>query len=99
MPGLRMMEAATAVSSSASNIEALQLRNLRDGLQSAEGFVAVVDALRRGWAATIDGAWKSSAALAVAALAVHAPKTLLVVLAHPADVDFWGEDLHSFAGQ
>src|SRR5207249_190403 len=44
-------------------------------------------------------AWGSSGALAVAALGRHAPTTVLVVLAHPGDVDGWAEDLASFAGR
>src|SRR6202011_1155835 len=42
--------------------------------------------------------WKSSAALAAAALGLHAPATLVVVLAHPRDLDSWAEDLVSFGG-
>src|SRR5262249_27037382 len=39
-----------------------------------------------------------SGALVAAALGLHAPGTLLVVLAHPGDVDGWVEDVASFAG-
>src|SRR5207248_2003970 len=46
-----------------------------------------------------DGAWGSSAALSAAALAGEAPSTVLVVLAHPGDVDPWANDLHSFTGR
>ena len=46
----------------------------------------------------IDGAWGSSAGLSAAALALHAPHTLLVVIAHPRDVDPWAGDLFSFSG-
>ena len=42
--------------------------------------------------------WNSSAGLATAALGLHAPRTLLVVLAHPRDLDPWCEDLLSFSG-
>src|SRR5205814_5806500 len=42
--------------------------------------------------------WNSSASLATAALGLHAPQTVLVVLAHPRDTDPWCEDLLSFAG-
>src|SRR5262249_38332474 len=58
----------------------------------------VVAALKNRYSGTIDGAWGSSAALAAAALGLHAPSTLLVVLAHPRDLDGWTNDLHSFAG-
>ena len=53
---------------------------------------------RRGEAATIDGAWNSSASLVTATLGLHAPATLLAVLAHPRDLDFWDEDIFSFSG-
>jgi transcription-repair coupling factor (superfamily II helicase) len=67
-------------------------------LREAEGFADVATALRSGGAGTIDGAWGSSAALSAAALLADAPATLLVVLAHPGDVEPWVNDLHSFAG-
>jgi transcription-repair coupling factor (superfamily II helicase) len=74
------------------------LKDLTRLIQTAEGFHPVVAALKNGHGATIDGAWGSSGALAVAALGIQAPKTLVVVLAHPGDVDAWVDDLHSFAG-
>ena len=46
----------------------------------------------------MDGAWGSSAGLAAATLALLAPRTLLVVIAHPHDVDPWAGDLISFSG-
>ena len=49
-------------------------------------------------AAPSNGAWGSSAALATAALGLHAPAALLVVIAHPHDLDGWTEDLAGFAG-
>jgi transcription-repair coupling factor (superfamily II helicase) len=75
-----------------------QLRDLARLIQGTEGFHPLVAALKNGHAATVDGAWNSSAALVTAALGLHAPSTLLVVLAHPRDTDFWAHDLHSFAG-
>jgi transcription-repair coupling factor (superfamily II helicase) len=75
------------------------LKDLSRVIQTAEGFDGVVAALRLRAAATIDGAWNSSAALAAAALGQHAPRTLLLVLAHPRDLDGWTEDLFSFSGQ
>src|SRR5262245_3379026 len=74
------------------------LRDLFDLLERAEGFAALQESLRAGKSGTIDGAWGSSAALAVATLARHVPQTLLVVLAHPSDVDGWLADLASFSG-
>jgi transcription-repair coupling factor (superfamily II helicase) len=83
------------------SVESLSLDSLQDLtrlIQTTEGFHPLVAALKNGRAATVDGAWGSSGALVSAALALHAPQTLLLVLAHPRDVDLWAEDLHSFAG-
>ncbi len=75
------------------------LKDLPGRLQAMEGFAPLVAALRQGRAGSIDGAWNSSASLAVAALGQHAPSTLLIVLAHPRDLDFWDDDLASFTGR
>ena len=48
-------------------------------LEREAGFAEVVESLSRGHAATLDGVWGSSCALVAAALAAHAPTTLLVV--------------------
>jgi transcription-repair coupling factor (superfamily II helicase) len=74
------------------------LKDLTTRLERAEGFAPVLGALRQGRSATIDGAWASSAAVACAALAAEAPQTLLVVIAHPREVDAWAGDLASFSG-
>jgi transcription-repair coupling factor (superfamily II helicase) len=74
------------------------LADLPQLMRNAEGFPGVVEALRTGGAGTIDGAWGSSAALAVAALAEQAPATVLVVLAHPGDLESWTGDLAGFSG-
>jgi transcription-repair coupling factor (superfamily II helicase) len=74
------------------------LKDLSLGIQQVEGFPGVIAALQKGRAATIDGAWNSSAALAAGALGLQAPHTLLIVLAHPRDLDAWSEDLVSFVG-
>src|SRR5436305_7493137 len=66
-------------------------------LQSSEGYAPFAEALRAGRSGAIDGAWGSSAALAAAALAREAPPVLLVVIAHPGDLDPWAADLHAFA--
>jgi transcription-repair coupling factor (superfamily II helicase) len=87
------MPPATASSSTLDN-----LKELTRIIQTAEGFHSVVAALKNGRGATIDGAWGSSAALVAAALGLHAPSTLLIVVAHPRDLDGWIEDLASFAG-
>ena len=75
------------------------LRDLPAWVQAAEDFAPILAALRKGHAATVDGAWNSSAALIAATLGLQATKTLLIVLAHPRDVDSWAEDLVTFAGQ
>ncbi|GIW78582.1 MAG: transcription-repair-coupling factor [Gemmatales bacterium] len=74
------------------------LTDLADIMGASEGFADVVAALREGKSATIDGAWGSSCALAVSALAKSAPAPILVTLAHPADVDNWLDDLAHFTG-
>src|ERR1700731_4431517 len=74
------------------------LQDLPRWLEAAEGFAPVVDGLLRAQAATIDGAWNSTAALVAATLALRAPATLLVVLAHPHDLDDWAGDINSFSG-
>jgi transcription-repair coupling factor (superfamily II helicase) len=74
------------------------LQDLPGLIRRSEGFVPVLEALRQGHSATVDGAWGSSAALAAATLALETPRTLLVVIAHPRDVDGWAGDLASFSG-
>jgi transcription-repair coupling factor (superfamily II helicase) len=74
------------------------LKDLSRRLADAEEFRPLRSALARGRSATIDGAWGSSAALAAAALLRDAPATVLVVIAHPRDLDAWAGDLHSFSG-
>jgi transcription-repair coupling factor (superfamily II helicase) len=75
-----------------------KLQDLPALLRQTEGFASVLEALRQGRSATVDGAWGSSAALAAAALASDSPRTVLVVIAHPRDVDGWVGDLASFSG-
>src|SRR2546423_9528769 len=65
-------------------------------IQSSDGFRELLAALNAGHAGTLDGAWGSSAALALAALAAHCPGTFLIAIAHPRDVDSWATDLASF---
>jgi transcription-repair coupling factor (superfamily II helicase) len=75
-----------------------RLQDLPDWLEASEGFADVLAALRGHRAATIDGAWHSAAPLTAAALGRAVPKTLLIVLAHPRDLDAWAEDLGDFTG-
>jgi transcription-repair coupling factor (superfamily II helicase) len=74
------------------------LNDLTSVLKTAEGFQGLLGALKQGHGATVDGAWGSSAALTAAALGLEAPRTLLVVIAHPRDTDSWVEDVATFAG-
>src|SRR5436190_11347376 len=75
-----------------------RLQDLPSWLEGTEGFSALLQALQKGEAATVDGSWNSSASLVAATLGLHVPRTLLVVLAHPRDLDPWDEDLLSFSG-
>ena len=76
----------------------VQLTDLTHRLHQAENFEPLVAALQQGQSATVDGAWGSSAGLVAAALALQAPAPVLVVLAHPRDLDAWAGDLLSFSG-
>ena len=73
------------------------LADLTDLLGRTPGFDDVLAALERNQSATVDGAWGSSAALVPAALVRHDPLTVLVVIAHPGDLDAWAADLASFS--
>lgn len=75
------------------------LADLPSLFERAEGWNSLLTALANNGSGVIDGAWGSSCALAAAALARNVPTTLLIILAHPGDVDSWGHDLHSFSGQ
>ncbi len=68
-------------------------------LYAAEGWASLRAALDARLSGTVDGAWGSSAALAVAALAIDAPATVVVVLPGVSDVPAWTADLTSFAGK
>src|SRR5579884_642526 len=74
------------------------LHDLPGLMRAAEGFPPLLAALKNGHGATVDGAWGSSAALAAATIGLEAPRTLLVVIAHPRDTDGWVEDIAGFAG-
>jgi transcription-repair coupling factor (superfamily II helicase) len=74
------------------------LHDLTRAIQRAPGFPEVLASLKNGHAGTIDGAWGSAAPLAASALALHAPSTLLVALAHVGDVDDFADDLAAFSG-
>ncbi|HEX8201393.1 MAG TPA: transcription-repair coupling factor, partial [Isosphaeraceae bacterium] len=75
-----------------------ELKDLTRLVQRAPGFPEILAALKNGRAATIDGAWGSAAPLAAAAAGLHAPTTLLIVLAHVGDLDDFADDVATFAG-
>ena len=83
---------------SATRVLPSRLQDLPRWLEGTGGFPALLQTLQEGRAATVDGAWNSSSSLVTAALGLHAPATLLVVLAHPRDLDAWDQDLLSFSG-
>ncbi len=74
------------------------LKDLTRQIQRASGFPEVLASLKNGRSATIDGAWGSAAALSAAALGLHAPTTLVIVIAHVGDVDDFRDDVATFAG-
>src|SRR5580704_6200077 len=75
------------------------LSDLAPKLLQLEGFAEVAAALARGESAAVDGAWGSSSALAVAALAESIERTFLVVLPRPSDLDDFAADLLGFLGR
>ncbi|MFO0877824.1 MAG: transcription-repair coupling factor [Gemmataceae bacterium] len=74
------------------------LTELTDLVARGDELGAVLAALEQGLSATVDGAWASSAALVAAAVARRAAHPVLVVVAHPRELDSWAADLHSFSG-
>ena len=72
------------------------MADLPRALRGTEGWGELRAALAAGRSGTIDGAWGSAAAAAVAALAADAP--VLAVVPGLADVDPWADDLTSFTG-
>src|SRR5690349_4725339 len=73
-------------------------KELTRQFQRAPGFPEIVAALKNGRSATIDGAWGSASALTAAALGLHAPTTLVILIAHVGDVDDFRDDVATFAG-
>ncbi len=65
-------------------------------LERAEGFAEVVESMRGGHAATLDGVWGSSCALAAAALAANAPAVLVIVCPLEEQADELIDDLALF---
>jgi transcription-repair coupling factor (superfamily II helicase) len=77
---------------------AVDLKDLTRIIQRAPGFPETLAALKNGRAATIDGAWGSAAGLVTGALGLHAPTTLVIVLAHVGDLDDFRDDVAVFSG-
>jgi transcription-repair coupling factor (superfamily II helicase) len=75
------------------------LRELAAILAAQHGFADLVRGLAVHRQGTIDGAWNSAAALAVAALLPHVPGTLLVVLPREKEVDAFALDVQGFSGE
>ena len=75
-----------------------ELKDLTRLIQRGPGFPEILAALKNGRSGTIDGAWGSACPLASAGLGLHAPKTLVIVLAHVGDVDDFRDDVATFAG-
>src|SRR4051794_1257618 len=75
-----------------------ELKDLTRVIQRAPGFPEILAAMKNGRSATLDGAWGSAGPLAAAALGLHAPRTLVIVLAHVGDVDDFRDDVATFAG-
>ena len=80
----------------AANNSIVRLTDLPSRLLVQPGMNDVIARLREGCDATIDGAWGSSAALAVVALSQQAPSSLIVVLPHEKDLDGFTTDAASF---
>ena len=75
-----------------------ELKDLTRLIQHASGFPEVLAALKNNHSVTIDGAWGSAGPLAAAALGLHAPRTLIIALAHVGEVDDFRDDVATFAG-
>ncbi|MFO0851755.1 MAG: transcription-repair coupling factor [Gemmataceae bacterium] len=72
------------------------MTDLAARLHAAEGWAGLRAALAAGRSGTIDGAWGSAAALAIAALAADAAGPVLAVVPGVAELGPWAEDLASF---
>jgi transcription-repair coupling factor (superfamily II helicase) len=96
MGGLPQSRAGTQAMSLVAAGTIDSLADLTTRLATAPDFTPVAEALRAGQSATIDGAWASSKALALAALLTHQPRLLVVVLPHSSDVEPMIDDMASF---
>ncbi len=98
MPRVSRKAAALAAHVEPAVAFELNFKDLTRQIQRAAGFPEALAALKNGHAATIDGAWGSAAGMVSAALGLHAPTTLVIVLAHISDVDDFCDDIALFAG-
>jgi transcription-repair coupling factor (superfamily II helicase) len=73
------------------------LSQLAGCLEAADGFAEVVSSLQAGHGATLDGVWGSSCALVAATLVKQSPGPLVVICAHPGDIDEFVDDLVLFS--
>ena len=76
-----------------------RLRELPRCLYDHEGFAEVVASLKARGAATLDGAWGSSCALAAAALVLRLPGPLIVVYPQVDHLDDFADDFRLFTGR
>lgn len=72
------------------------INELAPRLLNSAAFRDSVESLRSGRGVTLDGAWGSSAALVVAALARVAPKQVVAILARERELDDFAADVASF---
>lgn len=79
-------------------LKPIELADVAALIRTSDGWEGLRAALKQNESGTIDGAWGSSAALAVAALASEKPTALLVVVPSVTDVGHWLEDIASFSG-
>ncbi len=75
-----------------------ELKDLTRAIQRAPGFPEILAALKNGRSATVDGGWGSASALLAAAIGLHAPSTLVILVAHVGDVDDFRDDVAGFSG-
>src|SRR5262249_7269851 len=99
-PEARMAERSPTPTpaSTLTRAPARELKDLTRLVQRAHGFPEVLAALKNGHSATVDGAWGSAGPLVAAALSLHAPRALVIVIAHVGDVDDFRDDVATFAG-
>jgi transcription-repair coupling factor len=81
---------------SADTAAVSQLANLAPRLLNAAPFRDAAEVLKQGQGVTIDGAWGSSSALVVSALARIAPGFVVVILPRERELDDYAADVASF---